>query len=136
MNKDLIKKTLERDEGRKSHIYRDSVGLPTIGVGRNLHGKGLSDLEIDLLLEHDILDAECSLRNIFGEAFFSFSDKRQAALISLMFMGEASFLTFQNLISAVKLGNWTEASSHLLASKYATQVGDRATRLAAMLTEG
>ena len=47
---------LEQHEGRRARPYMDSVGKITIGVGRNLSDKGLSQAEIDALLEHDLDD--------------------------------------------------------------------------------
>ena len=41
---------LEGHEGRRAFPYRDSVGKLTIGVGRNLSDRGLSEGEIDQLL--------------------------------------------------------------------------------------
>ena len=43
-------------EGVRKHVYLCSAGYETIGVGRNIadSGLGLSDDEIDYLLENDI----------------------------------------------------------------------------------
>ena len=47
---------LKRHEGVRSKVYLCSAGYETIGVGRNISntGMGLSDDEVDYLLENDI----------------------------------------------------------------------------------
>ena len=47
---------LKRHEGVRSKVYMCSAGYETIGVGRNIadSGLGLSDDEIDYLLNNDI----------------------------------------------------------------------------------
>ncbi len=135
MNLSLINKVLERDEGRRNKVYLDSKGIETVGVGRNLRDKGLSNKEIDFLLQNDIDEAVANLMTIFPY-FSDFSDARQAALISLMFAGLGTFLGFRKMIAAIKDGNWREAGAQVLDSLYAKQVGDRAHRIAKALEEG
>ncbi len=56
MSKDLIE-MLRRHEGVRSHAYKCSEDMITVGVGRNIDengGLGLSEDEIDYLLENDI----------------------------------------------------------------------------------
>ena len=45
---------LTRDEGKKNFPYTDTVGKLTIGVGRNLTDVGLTDGEVNVLLQNDI----------------------------------------------------------------------------------
>jgi lysozyme len=52
-----LKQQLIREEGAESCAYQDSLGYWTIGVGRLIDsrkGGGLSNEEIDMLLENDI----------------------------------------------------------------------------------
>ena len=52
-----LKSQLLREEGAESCAYQDSLGFWTIGVGRLIDsrkGGGLSNEEIDFLLENDI----------------------------------------------------------------------------------
>ena len=51
MLQDLIE-DLKRDEGFRSHPYRDTVGKLTIGYGRNLDDVGISEREAEQLLHH------------------------------------------------------------------------------------
>ena len=65
----LLRDLLERHEGRRAFPYLDTVGKLTIGVGRNLSDRGLSEDEIDLLLASDIAIAEEACADIFGPGF-------------------------------------------------------------------
>jgi GH24 family phage-related lysozyme (muramidase) len=61
---------------------------------------------------------------------------RQAVIYDMYFNLRARLLEFKNTLAFVKMGNWAEAASNMLRSKWATQVGSRATRLAAMMESG
>ena len=52
----ILKRMLKLHEGVKRHVYLCSAGYETLGVGRNVSqsGLGLSDDEIDYLLDNDI----------------------------------------------------------------------------------
>jgi hypothetical protein len=43
-----LRALITRREGRRRFAYRDSLGILSIGVGRNLQDRGLADDEIDL----------------------------------------------------------------------------------------
>ena len=54
MDRNRLIDQLRIHEGVEKTVYNDSEGIPTIGVGRNLRDRGLSDDEIDYLLSNDI----------------------------------------------------------------------------------
>jgi lysozyme len=56
---------LVKHEGIRNKPYEDSVGVLTIGVGRNLDDVGLSHDEIYYLLKNDIRRCEKELDNSF-----------------------------------------------------------------------
>jgi lysozyme len=49
-----LKTDLIRDEGYRRGVYKDSLGILTGGVGRNLSARGFLDSEINLMLVNDI----------------------------------------------------------------------------------
>ena len=131
-----LRKHLIDEEGWKDRIYPDSKGIFTIGVGRNLEGKGLSDDEIEYLFSNDMRDAETDVRRVLPQ-FDDFSANRQIALISVMFAGIRTFMEFKRMIAAINRMDWNTAADELLDSKYAkVDVPNRAKRLAKMLREG
>lgn len=133
---------LRIDEGLRYRPYQDSRGHWTAGIGHNLDAHGIDPTKLpdpipDAMIEEwfakDISDAEAALnRNL--PAWNGFSDARQRAILNLCFnMGWPILSTFRNTLSAMLAGDWGGAADDLLASKYAEEVGDRATRIAALL---
>lgn len=127
---------IERHESLRLKPYRDSVGKLTIGIGRNLDDCGISESEAQVLLENDVHVCEQDLMSLFS-GWADFSEARAAALLDMRFnLGPLGFRKFVNLIVAVKAGNWLAASGAALASKWATQVGQRAQDDAELLRTG
>jgi lysozyme len=133
--RDIARAQLRIDEGTRAKPYRDSVGKLTIGVGRNLDDVGLRPHEVDFLLDNDIAEAEADARVLF--AFDGLSANRQAALINMAFnLGRARLAAFGNLRAAIEAGDFARAAAEMLDSKWAKQVGPRASRLAQQMIEG
>lgn len=127
---DIVTSQLRIDEGTRSKPYKDQCGNLTIGVGRNLTANGLSEDEIEYLLKNDVGHAAVEAATLF-EFTDEISDDRKAVLVNMMFnMGEATLSTFHGLIAAVAARDWNAAADHMIASKWASQVGPRAQRLA------
>jgi lysozyme len=128
--RDIAKAQIKVDEGVRFKVYRDSLGIETVGVGRNIRDKGLSMQEVDLLLDNDLTDAERDARAIFP-TFDKLSDIRKAVLLNMSFnMGRERLSKFKKLRAAVQDEDWAEADRQMILSTWATQVGARATRLA------
>lgn len=134
--RDICRTHLKVDEGVRSKLYRDSLGIWSIGVGRNVQEKGLRPDEIDLLLSNDMADAELDARALFP-GFDDLSENRKAALLNMSFnLGRDRLAGFRNMRAAVLAGDFDRAADEMLSSKWASQVGDRAKRLAQMMMEG
>ncbi len=120
-----IEEIIQSHEGIKLYPYKDTVGKLTIGVGHNLTDNGISKNIAELLLKEDIAIAQNDLKDIFD----NFSDiplNVQYALIDMMFnMGKPRFLGFKKMISAIKQGDFEEASKQAKDSIWCKQVGDR-----------
>lgn len=126
MNIEILKKIIERNEARRKFPYQDIKGKWTIGIGRNLSDRGLSDDEIDYLFSHDIQDSILNAKNIFPK-FDIYSENRQIAITDMIFnMGASIFLTFQKTISHIRLEQWKEAGEQIKQSQYYIQVTSRA----------
>ena len=54
MNREALIEELKRDEGVVFTLYKCSAGKNTIGVGRNLDDRGITEDESDYLLSNDI----------------------------------------------------------------------------------
>ena len=62
MDIDRLIAQLKVHEGVRDKVYLDTEGIETIGVGRNLKDKGLSEDEIDYLLQNDISEFKVCLK--------------------------------------------------------------------------
>jgi lysozyme len=126
---------LKRDEGVRLFPYKDTVGKWTIGVGRNLDDVGISLDEAEYLLRNDIRKVEADARKYPWYA--GLNDARKAVVLSMIFnMGAEGFAGFKNTIASIAAGNYEDAASRMLRSKWSSQVGNRAVRLAAMMRTG
>ncbi|PRG76124.1 lysozyme [Burkholderia multivorans] len=134
-DRSVLMAELTRDEGRRLKPYVDTVGKTTIGVGRNLTDVGISDAECDTMLSNDVDRTVAGLdRNLSW--WRQLDTVRQRVVVNMAFNMQAGLLTFVNTLAAMKRGDYAAAADGMLASKWATQVGARATRLAAMMRSG
>jgi lysozyme len=131
-----LRDTLIRHEGLRLFPYKDSVGKLTIGVGRNLEDQGITEEEALYLLGNDILQAASDL----GKAFpvvFALSQDRYEVLVNMAFnLGISRLSKFKRMWAAIEIGDFNKASEEMLTSKWAVQVGSRATELAEIMRYG
>jgi lysozyme len=124
---------LIKHEGLKLFPYHCTAGKLTIGVGRNLEDRGITKGEALIMLEHDIADFTKQL----SERLYWFDDQPQFAkvvLINMAFnLGMAGLLKFHNTLEHIKQGQYELAAKEMLLSKWAKQVGTRATELSNIL---
>ena len=127
---------LRKHEGVEHKPYTDTVGKLTIGVGRNLDDRGLSDHEIDFLLQNDIQLVEEELDQWWSH-WRSLNQTRQLVVADMMFnMGRPRLSQFKMFLAALQAANYEMASTEMLDSKWASQVKGRATTLADMMSTG
>lgn len=130
-----LQNELIRDEGLKLKPYRDTEGILTIGIGRNLDDVGISDREAKILLANDIVTVASQLDKAVPW-WTTLSDARQRALINMGFMGVPKVLEFRKMLAALQTGDYETAAQECLASKWAAQVGARSERIAGMIRVG
>lgn len=136
MNLARLYAQLEEDEGRRKKLYKCTAGKWTIGVGRNLEDRGLRDDEIDLMLKNDVAESTGECRRLF-RMFDQLSPVRQEVLVNMMLnLGFARLSGFKRMHAALEEGNWAEAARQMLDSKWASDVGARADRLAKAMRTG
>jgi len=133
-----VKQYIRKNEGLRLFPYKCSAGKTTIGVGRNLDDRGISNDESELMLTNDIETSINALMDMFGWSIFcTLSEKRQTVLIDLVFnLGQTRFLKFKKMIQAVKNNDFEEAAKQILESRYARQLPNRSQRNADMMREG
>lgn len=136
MNASKLAAQLEIDEGKRSRIYTDTVGKITGGVGRNLSDRPFSEDEIALMLKNDIATAAAELDRALPW-WREMSEARQNVLTNMCFnLGIARLKGFANTLTLMRAKRYDAAAAEMLNSKWADQVGARATRLADMMRKG
>ena len=128
-------------EGKRNKVYSDTMGIPTIAVGRNLRDVGLSEDEIMYLLNNDIDRVENQLDTYFPWWREKIELVRRM-LISFVFnVGIGTARKFPKMMKAIENDIYVDAIKELLynsegkPSKYYTQVGRRAKEMADWLEE-
>tara|TARA_Y100000296_G_C5054382_1_gene196509 strand:+ start:216 stop:638 length:423 start_codon:yes stop_codon:yes gene_type:complete len=136
---DKLIEMLKRHEGVESHAYKCSENKITIGVGRNVDksgGLGLSDDEVDYLLQNDIDRVSGELDSEY-EWFAGLDDVRQDAMIDISFnLGQTRLRAFKNALAAMAKGDWRAAADEFMDSRWSGQVGNRAKELTEMIRTG
>ena len=121
---------LMRDEGLRLKPYRDTVGKLTIGFGRNLDDQGITEGEAETLLQNDIGRTLVELDRAFPW-WIGLPEPVQRALGNMAFnLGLTRLRTFRLMLAGLERGDWEEAAKQALDSRWATQVRNRATRIA------
>ena len=135
---DKLLEMLKRHEGVRSHVYLCSAGYETIGVGRNISksGMGLSEDEVDYLLENDIARVIKELSSEYPW-FNSLDDVRKDAMIDISFnLGATRLRGFKKALAAMEVADYTLAAKEFLDSKWSRDVKGRAHELASMIETG
>ncbi len=155
-NEDRLVEQLVRHEGIRLKVYKDSLGIDTIGVGRNIEDRGFSEFELNTLgktleeiYEEGITeeDAYFLLKidiNIITNELFKvkpitklIDSIRQLVLIDMAFnMGVPRLCNFINMWAALEQYDYNIAAKEMLDSRWAKQVKTRATRLAHSMRHG
>lgn len=126
---------LRQHEGVRHFPYHCTAGKLSIGVGRNLTDRGLSDAEIEFLFENDLRVAYSTASSY--PYFRRLDPQRQAALIDMAFqLGGPRFAGFAKMHAALKDGDFERAADECLDSLYAAQVPTRANRIAEIVRTG
>lgn len=134
-DRDALRLQLIAHEGMRLVPYVCSMGKVTIGVGRNLTDRGISEDEARRFLDADINHAILDL-TVFPW-FPDLDTVRQRALVDLCFnLGLPRLKGFRKMLAAIERQEWDRAAHELLDSRYSEQVGKRARTLAAMLRTG
>lgn len=148
-----MEKIIKRLEFHESCVLKPYIcpaGKKTIGIGHNVEARPWTDEEkkaigdwekgITKNMAYMICrnDVNLCLKDLKKLDFWkSLDDERQYALIDICFnLGFVGLKKFRKMLKALSEKNYVEASNQLLDSKYATQTGKRAKRIAKLIKTG
>lgn len=144
-------------EGLVLTVYQDTLGIDTIGIGRNLKDRGISKEELDYLdipnmeviYEHGISEADARYLALNDIAIVEnelcrvhpcveeLDGVRQLILMDMAFnMGVPRLCKFKKMWNAIHEQNFEAASLEMMDSKWARQVGKRAKKLSDAMKTG
>lgn len=122
-------------EGLKLRAYQDSVGVWTIGYGTNLQ-----ELEIDEPTAYRWLCDAIEQARVYARSFPEYSkmgEVRKDVFLEMIYnMGPGRLAGFKKMLAAIDQKDWETAAQEMLDSKWASQVGQRAHRLAEQMRTG
>jgi lysozyme len=148
---------LVKHEGLRLQVYQDTLGIDTIGVGRNLKDRGISKEELDELdiptidhvYEYGITEADAMLLaendvQIVEEELLrahpcveDLDAVRQLVLVDMAFnMGVPRLCKFKKMWNAIHENKFDAASKEMLDSRWANQVKSRSVKLANAMHNG
>ena len=156
-NKDLLMEKLISHEGLRLQVYEDSLGIATIGIGRNLEDRGITPEELEWMdipnmaivhtmgiteadamylaqndvqiVEEELLRSHPCVENLDAV--------RQLVLVDMAFnMGVPRLSKFKKMWAAIHENNFDEAAKEMLDSRWANQVKSRSTKLAHAMHTG
>ncbi|HEY0992258.1 MAG TPA: peptidoglycan-binding protein [Kofleriaceae bacterium] len=134
---------IARHEGNVDHVYLDSRGFPTAGIGHLLTGghfhvgQKISREQITAWFKQDVAKAIAGAKRDIGGAFDRLDEARKIVVIDMVFnLGAGGFGQFHATIQAIRTGHFAQAADHMLQSLWARQVGHRATEDAAIMRSG
>ena len=133
---ETLEQMLVRHEGVRLKPYLDTLGKITIGVGRCLDTKGITMNEAMNMLRYDIQEASDAVKKNFPWSL-ELNNNRFNVLVNMSFnMGIVGLSNFKHMLQAVQNKDYEEAAKQMLDSKWAKQVGARATELAEIMRKG
>lgn len=136
------------EEGYREHVYYDSEGFPTIGIGKRIgeqyaplsHFTFTVSLEVaKFWVKDDCKEIIYNLENdARTEAAWSMcNEPRQDMLISMAYqLGFDGLCDFDNMLAALELGDFEQAHNEMLQSVWHSQTEARCEREADVMLEG
>jgi lysozyme len=145
MNIDKLIQELILDEGYKYETYEDHLGFLTLGVGHLVLdtdpeinqpvGTPVSEERVLECLNNDI-ETVCNELDRNMPWWKELGDEKMRVLANMCFnLGITRLLKFRKFLAALEAGDFETAGEEMIDSKWATQVGARATRLQRRIKE-
>lgn len=133
---EVLMEQLKRHEGLSLESYQDSLGIWSIGFGRNVQTMKISEYLAKDWLKEDIEKVEKQLESYYP-VVNRLSSNRQIVLLNMTFnLGLTGVGKFKKMWRAINSGNFIEASAQMKDSLWHKQVGERAVELEQMMRAG
>ena len=139
MDINKLREQLKIDEGVKYEVYDDHLGYKTFGIGHLVTpqdeeygspvGTPVSEDRVNSIFDKDVETYISESEKVFGN-LQQMPEEAQQVIVNMCFnMGAPRLSQFKKFIKAIHDEDWATASVEMLDSRWANQVGVRATRL-------
>jgi len=139
MDINKLREQLKIDEGVKYEVYDDHLGYKTFGIGHLVTpqdeeygspvGTPVSENRVNSIFDKDVETYISESEKVFGN-LRQMPEEAQQVIVNMCFnMGAPRLSQFKKFIKAIHDEDWATASVEMLDSRWANQVGVRATRL-------
>ena len=146
MDIEKLREELTQDEGCIYKIYNDHLGYATFGIGHLvLESDPEIDLPIDALVSKERV-VECFEKDIDGvfndldrnlSWWVGLSEDHQRVIANMAFnLGINRLKKFKKFLAALQESDFETAAKEMIDSRWAEQVGPRATRLKDRILKG
>jgi len=156
-NRENFVNKLIAHEGLRLQVYQDTLGIDTIGIGRNLEDRGITKEELDWMdmpsmdavYEHGISEADAMYLaqndvQIVEEELLrahpcveDLDAVRQLVVMDMAFnMGVPRLRKFKKMWNAIHENKFDVAAKEMLDSRWAIQVKSRAVKLSNAMHNG
>ena len=130
-----LKDRIRKHEGCRLEPYEDSVGVLTVGYGRNLRDVPFTQTEVELMFETDFRRATKGAEDF--QFYEHLNEARKGVVIEMVFqLGAAGVSKFIKFRAASMRHDWETAAIEMLDSKWHSQTPERAKELADIFERG
>ena len=121
--------SIKQHEGYRSKVYKDSLGIDTIGYGFAIKDLELDQDICDLILERKVKDLKDRIKKKFSWYKYMPPTIKEIIIEMCYQLGLYGFSCFKKTISYLQNKEWEKASVEMLDSRWAVQTPRRAREL-------
>tara|TARA_Y100000593_G_scaffold1603_1_gene3304 strand:+ start:5935 stop:6345 length:411 start_codon:yes stop_codon:yes gene_type:complete len=130
-----LKESIKKNEGYRKMVYKDSLGIDTIG-----YGFAIKDLELDkdicdIILDRKIKELATRVNSTFSWYRYMPQEIKDVVMEMCYQMGVYGFSCFKKTISFLQNKQFHDASLEMLDSRWAEQTPVRAKELSDRVKE-
>ena len=134
---DILADRIKRHEGFRDHIYLDSEGFVTGGYGHHFYPGSRLPVDVaEVLFKMDLALAVSEYSKIAPSTRKKLNTIRARVIVEMIFNMGSKIKQFVKMWEAIENEDFELAANEMLASKWSTQVGQRAVELAEIMRTG
>jgi lysozyme len=129
MNYERLKESVEKHEGFSRKVYKDTLGIDTIGYGFAIKDLVLESDIASILLDRKLFDLSLRCYNKFQWLSEKPAIVQEVVIEMCYQLGVTGFSKFKRTIGFLEEGDYKKASLEMLRSKWAKQTTNRANEM-------